>query len=363
MLELLPAHSATGLLAMYIQVVETGEPLVLDNFVYPHDILGEERFFDIRAAAMGDELSFTWRDVGERHEAAERLAASEDSYRVFAQNASDVVLHIRDGTIVWASPSMTRALGWQPQECIDHPVADFIHPDDLAIQGTNAESVLRGQSVVFRFRIRAKDGILHWVEAHACPYLDGQGRIDGRVSSLRIIDRLVVAELQLQRYARTDELTGLLNRREVLEKIDARTTPVLRTGKQTAVLFCDLDHFKSINDRYGHAAGDQVLRVVAERIKGCLRSQDLAARLGGDELLVLLRGVQDLDNAVEIAERIQSVIKAPIPTPNGELQITLSIGVTLALRGEGSDALIARADAAMYEAKKTGRDRVIPISG
>lgn len=360
-MELLPTHDSSGLLAMYTRVVDTGEPLTLDDFVYPHEILGEERHFDIRAVAMGDELSFTWRDVTDRVEAQQRLAASEEAYRLLAENSSDVVLRIRDDRFVWISPSLTAALGWQPEEWLGQPVTQPLHADDRAAYAAAGPAIQRGQSVVSTHRVLAKDGSWHWIEAHAGPYRDPQGSIDGLVASFRIVDQEVAARELLEHYARTDELTGLLNRRKALEYIDGLEHHQVRTGEQTAMLFCDLDRFKTINDRYGHAAGDQLLRTVASRIRSCLRSEDLAARMGGDELLVVLQGVQDLANAVTIAEKLRAAVAEPVRTDAGDLRITLSIGVTLARPGEDSDALIARADAAMYEAKQFGRDRLIAI--
>lgn len=361
LLELLPAHSSTGLLDQYIQVVETGQPLLLDDIVYPHEIHGEERHFDIRAVPMGDVLSYTWRDVSERVEAARLLAASEEQFRLLAMNVSDVVIRIRDGRNQWVSPSLRGAFGWSPEDWLEQPFGRFLHPEDHPAFDAALATVAGGSPVELRQRLRASDGTWHWVRLHASPYHDAGGVIDGLVLSLRIIDAEVRAEEDLQRLARTDELTGLLNRREVLERIDSRRHQVPRSGQQTAVLFCDLDRFKSINDSYGHAAGDELLRTVAERIRRCLRSGDLAARIGGDELLVVLQGVQDLGNAVAIAEKIRIATLAPIPTTAGEVRISLSIGVTLAQPDESSDALIARADAAMYAAKQIGRNRVIPM--
>jgi diguanylate cyclase (GGDEF)-like protein/PAS domain S-box-containing protein len=361
-MELLPAHGSTGLLEMYKQVLETGEPLVLDDFAYPHEILEEERRYDIRAVPVGDELSFTWRDVSDRYEASRRVGASEEAYRLLATNSSDVVVRVRDDTILWVSPSLTAALGWQPEAWIEHHVRDFIHHEDLEGHKADIQAINRGESLVRRYRFRGRDATWHWAEVHAGPFRDREGRIDGRVSSFRLIDAEVAAEHQLERQARTDELTGLLNRREALVRIDRLTTPELRSGQKEALLFCDLDRFKDVNDHYGHAAGDLVLSAVAERIRGCLRGEDLAARVGGDELLVVLRGVQSLENAVAVAEKIRSTMQEPVLTPAGAVEISLSVGVTLVVPGEGSDALIARADAAMYQAKKDGRNRVIPIA-
>jgi diguanylate cyclase (GGDEF)-like protein len=123
-----------------------------------------------------------------------------------------------------------------------------------------------------------------------------------------------------------------------------------------------MDKFKNVNDTCGHAAGDEVLRVMADRIRRCLRStDDLGARVGGDELLVVLHGVQDLQNAVTVAEKLRASAAEPIPIPGGTVNTTVSIGVTLARPGEKTEALVARADDAMYRAKQTGRNQVISI--
>lgn len=135
-----------------------------------------------------------------------------------------------------------------------------------------------------------------------------------------------------------------------------------RQGQHTAVLFCDIDRFKQINDVYGHSAGDEVLRVLGARFTAALRSDDHAARMGGDELLVVLTGVTDLDAARQVAEELRALAAHPIPFESDlQLRTTLSIGVTLAHPGETPDRLVERADTAMYMAKKSGRDQVIAI--
>jgi len=127
-------------------------------------------------------------------------------------------------------------------------------------------------------------------------------------------------------------------------------------------MFCDVDGFKGINDTYGHAAGDQVLRSIAVRIEGSVRSDDMIARIGGDEFLVILDGVHDLTEAVDIADKLREKVAKPIPIPGGTVTATLSIGVTLAQSSENVDILVARADEAMYKAKKGGNNQVIAIS-
>jgi diguanylate cyclase (GGDEF)-like protein len=132
-----------------------------------------------------------------------------------------------------------------------------------------------------------------------------------------------------------------------------------RSGEETAVLFCDIDGFKTINDKYGHSAGDAILQTIAERMNTCVRSGDIAARFGGDELLVLLYGVHELTDTLGIADKIRRAAAEPVNTDGLRLTATLSLGVTLAVPGESVDDMIARADEAMYQAKQAGGDQVM----
>jgi diguanylate cyclase (GGDEF)-like protein/PAS domain S-box-containing protein len=363
LLELLPAHTSTGLFELYRHTLESGQPLVLNDFVYPHEILAADRRFDIRAIRVGDALSFTWRDVTDRYLLTQRLAASEEHYRLLTTNSYDTAIRVDDGgKVTWVSPSIKALLGWDPGEWIGRPITDFVTPESLPALRTNLERVAQGEPVVARYRALAKDGSTHWAESRAMPYINAQDRRDGVVAAFHLIDEQVAREEELERRARTDELTSLLNRQEVFERIEAYAGQHPRTGQAIAVLFCDMDKFKTVNDTYGHAAGDEVLRVMADRIRHCLRStDDLGARVGGDELLVVLHGVQDLPNAVAIAEKLRLSAAEPIAIPGDTIRTTVSIGVTLARPGEKTGDLIARADEAMYRAKEHGRNQVIPI--
>lgn len=362
LLEFLPPDNAGGLLAMARDAYESGEPLVVNNYAFALEIYGEERRFDIRAVRIDASLVWTWRDVTGRFLAAKRLAASEERYRLLAENSSDVVARIRRGTIQWISPSVTPTFGYAVDECVGRQAVDFVEPGDRGPCASHMAELDAGHSVRVRKIVRAKDGSRHWIETHAAPYLDATGHMDGFVATIRIVDTEVAAEQQLEHRARTDELTDLLNRKEALSRIETLGAQSRRSGHELAVLFCDLDRFKDINDRHGHAAGDEVLRVTAERLRSVLRtSDDLAARIGGDELLVVLHGVQDLENALGIAEKLRAAAAEPVNTPAGPVSTTLSIGVTLARPEESTDALVARADAAMYRAKQSGRNQVVPF--
>lgn len=301
------------------------------------------------------------RDVTEQRRAARRLRDSEEHFRLLAENVTDLVVRLADdGTVLWASPSLGTRLGWDTAALVGRSVLRLLpRPRDLAGRRADLAGLRQGRMLTLRHRVRDRQGQLHWLETHASPWRDAAGRPDGVVASSRLVDAEVAAEQELQRRARTDDLTGLLNRREILERLGRLATPPHDRG--LAVLFCDLDGFKGINDRHGHLAGDALLRAVAQRLQEGLRGGDLVARVGGDELMVVLAGVRQLADAEAIAETLRRRVAAPVPTARGSLAVTVSIGVTLLQAGEGVDALIARADQAMYMAKQAGRNRVIPI--
>lgn len=321
---------------------------------------GTYRWFDLSIKPVYEDGALigratAYRDVQAEVEAQAALAASERQFRLLAENAADVVILGHGDVITWASPSLTAALGWSPDEWVGGRLSTYAHPDDVAPvgaeQGTAVERATRR-----RYRLRGANGEHHWVDSHAGPYRDDAGDSAGWVASFRVIDDLVRAEQELERRARVDTVTGLINRHEAFERLAERER---RTGTHTGVLFCDIDRFKDVNDERGHAAGDEVLRVIGERIASSIRREDVAARIGGDELLVILAGVHDLDEAMAVGESIRKAASEPISLDDGPVTTTLSIGVTIAGIDEDADALVARADEAMYEAKRSGRNRVV----
>jgi diguanylate cyclase (GGDEF)-like protein/PAS domain S-box-containing protein len=250
-------------------------------------------------------------------------------------------------------------LGWDPADWIGRRTDDFMHPASREAISDGRVQLESEGSVSGRTRMRAKDGSYHWVHAHARRYLDSDGAPDGVVETLRTVDAEVTAERVLQRQARVDALTGLLNRNAALDQVSAVLRQTPRTGDKCAVLFCDIDNFKGINDAHGHAAGDAVLAGVAQRIVASVRDKDPVARIGGDEILLLLVGVHDLDAAAQVGQKIRRAVRPPVDTDDGPVSCTLSIGVTLVASNDTVDSAIARADEAMYRAKDAGRDTII----
>jgi diguanylate cyclase (GGDEF)-like protein len=236
-----------------------------------------------------------------------------------------------------------------------------VHPSDLETLALARRRISEGASVLQRFRIRAVDTGYHWVDGHGKPYFDGAGQVDGLIAALRIVDDQVEVEQRLEQLARFDMLTGLANRAEAIARLEYVQALPPVPGAHLGILYCDVDHFKHINDTWGHGVGDAVLTTLAARICECVRRDDTVGRTGGDEILVLLPGVQSIDEAAFIAEKIRCRVAEPIHQGGTEIHVTLSIGATIALSGEPVSAITARADAAMYQAKMGSRNTVIRI--
>ncbi|OBH02813.1 diguanylate cyclase domain-containing protein [Mycobacterium sp. E1747] len=286
-------------------------------------------------------------------------ADAEARYRILADNAVDIVVHLRDGEIVWVSPSVEAALGGPPHAWTGSDFDRHIYPRDRETVAAALRRVDAGESVRQRFRVRGADGEYHWVEGHGKPYVDAEGNTGGLIAALRMIDEQVEAEQRLERLARFDTLTGLVNRAEALARLTTALQRPPPAGSFLGVLFCDVDHFKDINDTWGHGVGDLVLATLAARVQDSVRRGDTVGRTGGDEILVLLPGLGGIDELAWIAEKIRRRAAEPIQVSGQTLCATLSIGATLALPGDSADAITARADEAMYRAKLGDRNTVI----
>jgi len=323
---------------------------------------GSWRWLDARVRPLaepdgsfaGRSLS-SWRDVTQEVEAHDLLQASEERYRLLVEHVGDGVVHERDGVIVWASPNLRRMLGWDPDRWLGRGLLDLVDPASRPeLEAALAVSDGR-EAVTFRVEVPDVDGDHHWLEISARPFVGPDGRLDGNACAVRLIDAQVAAEAELERRARHDALTGLLNRSEVLHRLDTLGTDARRAGRETAVLFCDLDDFKAVNDTFGHSTGDCVLREVAERVRSAVRDTDLVARLGGDELLVVLQHLHGADEALAVADQIRAAVAPAIVVAGGVVSVGISIGVAMVVPGDSSDDVITRADAAMYRVKQGSR--------
>ncbi len=197
LLELLPGHVDDGPFGLYRATVETGRPLILDDFLYFNEILGEARRTDTRAVRCRDGIALTWRDVTERYEARQDISRSERRYRLLAENSSDVVLLTDlDMLFTWVSPSITQTTGWDPADLVGSPQRDYIHPEDLdrldAEFAANSEAGLESD-----FRFRCASGAYRWMSGVARWATDDGGIVVGLVVGLRDIDKQVQTQHEL----------------------------------------------------------------------------------------------------------------------------------------------------------------------
>ncbi|MDP4003362.1 bifunctional diguanylate cyclase/phosphodiesterase [Methylobacterium sp. NEAU K] len=286
---------------------------------------------------------------------------SERLFRLLAEHTNDViVLGAPDMQCLYVSPAALVVLGYDPHDLVGTSPVDFIHPDDIHVFAEHWTGILGGPEVrtVCSVRHRHREGHFVWIEASVRGVDDPRsGQIIGCVAALRDITARREAEDEIRHRALHDVLTGLPNRSLFRDRLDQAVAHAARTRSHFAVLACDLDRFKAINDSLGHPAGDALLRVTAARMRAVLRSCDTVARLGGDEFAVVLTSLDEAHSAECVAERLIAALSEPVDLDGQIVEVGVSIGIVVAANdGLGADELFKRADIALYEAKASGRN-------
>jgi two-component system chemotaxis response regulator CheY len=213
--------------------------------------------------------------------------------------------------------------------------------------------------IILLSALGGKSSYLDGMDAGADDFITKPFDEEQLAARLRVAERILDLHERLRTQAMHDGLTGLLNRAAIVESLSHELERAARDSRTLGVVLLDLDHFKRVNDTFGHAAGDAVLREAARRLKSTMRCYDKVGRYGGEEFLIVAPDYSE-ENIVTLAERVRSCIgDAAVQTPGGPLQMSCSLGaaVSSVKTGEAADALIARADAALYRAKANGRNR------
>jgi diguanylate cyclase (GGDEF)-like protein/PAS domain S-box-containing protein len=306
------------------------------------------------------------RDIDERKRAEQALAHSEERYALAAKGSNDGLWDWDLKTNkVYYSPRWKSILGYDEHEIGQAPEAwtDLIHTADVTQFQADLAFHLAGQTDQFynEHRVTTKPGDLCWVLCRGVAVRDEQGEAVRIVGSLTDVTKQKHSEAALLQQAQHDKLTGLPNRSLFTEMLRNALARAKRSKDYTfAVLFLDFDRFKVINDSLGHEVGDMLLVSIAQQFRLHLRTVDTAARVGGDEFVILLDGIDGIEGAIEVADRLLSAFSEPHKLGSHEVTSTASIGiVTSESPYTRPNEIIRDADAAMYQAKSAGRARAV----
>ncbi|MGB3382766.1 MAG: diguanylate cyclase domain-containing protein [Rhodanobacter sp.] len=255
-----------------------------------------------------------------------------------------------EGRLLYVNASFERILGYAPAEVLGRRIFELVHPEDREATLRQAGQVMAGElQRHFRNRYIHRDG--HSVDIQwSARWLPEYGV---RIGVAHEVTELRRNERELEHRATHDLLTGLPNRHRLHVELQYAIANAAETGSGLAVLYLDLDGFKAVNDRAGHATGDRVLREVGQRLQQGLRQGDLVARVGGDEFVALLPGCRDSRAARTIADDLRARLGLPCTLPDGPFRPDASIGIACYPRdGTDAEALLAHADRAMYISKR-----------
>lgn len=301
-----------------------------------------------------------------QHNQRQALRKRERQLQVLMDNLPGMAyrcLYDRHWTMLFVSQGCARLTGYEPEDLINNRVASYAslmdEEDSERILGEVQAALDNDESFSVEYGLTRQDGSRIWVweRGRGVEEEDGTVVLEGIV--LDISDRKTL-ENELEEMATRDPLTGLFNRREMSRVLEEELDRARRYQRPMALLWVDFDHFKDVNDTYGHAAGDSVLRSISRLLLGSVRSVDSIGRFGGEEFVIVLPEM-DLEEAQETAERLRrKVAEEPQPLGNGEaVPLTISVGVAVYPdHGQTASTLCAAADKAMYLAKDRGRNCV-----
>ena len=283
------------------------------------------------------------------------LARNQERLRAITDNLPTIVAHIdTQERFTFANAHLGRLLEVDPSTIVGRTLREVLGEKIHDEVKPHIDSVLRGQPVTFQME-RDYAGEHRYYEATYVPDVAAGGVAQGFYVLIVDISRLKHDEQELARLAQHDSLTGLANRNKFGEMLKQGMARAHRAGRALGLLYIDIDQFKKINDSFGHAVGDAVLREFALRLAGSLRETDLAARLGGDEFVVLIEDFESLDALERIARKLLDAFAAEFVIDELKISVGASIGIGIARADADGETLLGTADDALYEAKAAGR--------
>ena len=295
----------------------------------------------------------TVQDITERKQYEERLRLAATVY----ENVGEaIIVTDADNVITAVNPAFARMTGFAAAEVVARRaafVADEIN--ELRTMREAWGTARRGETWHGEIWARRANGDVFPIAVALTGVRGENGAVGSFVMVASDVTRRKMDEQRIRFHARHDALTRLANRHTVMEALDDAILRAEREGLRLALLFLDVNHFKDVNDSFGHAAGDELLRQVARRLKGCVRASDIIGRLGGDEFVVALPAITDIQSAVHCVEKVLYAFSEPFTLPEQELYASTSIGVALYPdHADCAETLLSHADAAMYHAKAGG---------
>ena len=289
--------------------------------------------------------------------ARKALAESEGLIRTISDNTPAAICYIgRDKVYRYNNAAYERWLLKPLSEITGHTVREVHGEEVFRAAEPYLDRALAGEQVHFETGFQ-RDGERRYLRGEYVPDIGPDGDVRGVYGLAQDITALKIAEDQLRYMAQYDALTGLSNRYHLYSQLSESAARARRHGTLRAVLYLDVDRFKSINDTHGHAVGDLVLCEFARRLRGCVRDTDTVARLAGDEFVILLEDLHDARAARQVAEKLLEAMRPPFETGHETLDVSTSIGIACARPDENeTEAWLKRADQALYEAKAAGRN-------
>lgn len=300
------------------------------------------------------------RDVTQRKRAEEILRQSEERFRATFNHAGvGICMLNRHEEFIRVNPRLCDFLGYSEVELLGRALPKIASTEDAKSVKALLKSVREGEeSLGKEMRFTRKDGSLVWANMTVSRLEDEESGSPAAIAVIEDINHSKELELRLRKMATTDMLTGAHNRLKFMERASEEMERFRRYGTPVVYMMLDIDHFKKVNDTYGHQAGDEVLKALTRVCQNAIRANDTFGRYGGEEFAFCLAETTR-ERATEVAERIREKLAAtPVETPDGTIEFTVSIGVTQVREGDSLESALDRADERLYKAKRDGRNRV-----
>ena len=351
----------------FLEDVVKGRPGIHNSGIWRHrrkdgailhvEIISHDLIFNGKEACL-----VAAHDITERKQAEDTVRQAEEKYRgIFENSVVGIFQSLPDGRFLSINPALANMHGYDtPAELMEAiGSGSKLLVDPTGMNGLAKAAEEFGAVHGAELEILCKDGSKKWVRGNMRVIRNASGTVVLREGTVEDITHHKAAQERMHFLAYYDALTELPNRSQLHDYLDSAMAEARRTGEKIALLFVDLDRFKSINDAFGHPFGDMVLKNVAKRLKECIKKSTIVARIGGDEFLIVLGNLKGPSDAIPVAKRLMEAIKAAFILQNRNLSIGCSIGISIfPEHGDDAECLIRNADLAMYASRENGHGNI-----